>query len=352
MTRHFEPYYLPERKPRIGFLGAGWIGCLRLGALLQSGQADVQAIADPSRESRERAQQLAPNASVIENAEELIRLGLDGIVVASPSALHAQHAIAALSRRTAVFCEKPLGRTLAETRIVVETARSMDSLLAIDFAYRFTTGMADLRALVRTGALGKIYATDLTFHNSYGPDKAWFYDPRLSGGGCVIDLGIHLIDAALWTLDFPAVTAVKSYLYSQGTLLRNPMWNAIEDYATATAELQSETVLRLACSWRLPIGEDALIQVILHGTKGSAEFRNVGGSFFDFRADLYQGRDRRELCSPPDEWSGRAVIDWARRLSVNPRFDSEVETVLKVADVIDSIYGRESEDDIGRLASS
>ena len=53
MTRHLEPYYLPERKPRIGFLGAGWIGCLRLEALLQSGQADVQAIADPSRESRE-----------------------------------------------------------------------------------------------------------------------------------------------------------------------------------------------------------------------------------------------------------------------------------------------------------
>lgn len=352
MTTRLQANYLSEGKPRVGFLGAGWIGCLRLRALLESDVVEIEAIADPSQESRERAQQLAPNASVVESAEELIRLALDGVVVASPSAFHAEHALAALSHGSAVFCEKPLGRTSAETRLVVETAKSVDRLLAIDFAYRFTTAMADLHTLVRAGVLGRIYAADLIFHNAYGPDKAWFYDPALSGGGCVIDLGIHLIDAALWMLDFPAVTEVKSDLFSRGRRLRGPVWNVIEDYATATVELESEAVLRLACSWHLPIGEDALIQVTLHGTKGSAEFRNIDGSFFDFRTDLYEGRKRRRISSPPDEWGGRAIVTWARRLSLNARFDAAVQDVLRVSNVIDSIYGRRSGEEIDQLELS
>jgi predicted dehydrogenase len=48
-----------------------------------------------------------------------------------------------------------------------------------------------------------VFAVDLVFHNAYGPDKPWFYDPELSGGGCVMDLGVHLVDLALWSLDFP-----------------------------------------------------------------------------------------------------------------------------------------------------
>ena len=50
-----------------------------------------------------------------------------------------------------------------------------------------------------------MYAVELAFHNAYGPDKEWFYDRRVSGGGCVVDLGVHLIDLALWTLGFPDV---------------------------------------------------------------------------------------------------------------------------------------------------
>jgi predicted dehydrogenase len=48
-----------------------------------------------------------------------------------------------------------------------------------------------------------VRAVDLTFHNAYGPDKPWFYDPAQSGGGCVMDLGVHLVDLALWTLGWP-----------------------------------------------------------------------------------------------------------------------------------------------------
>jgi predicted dehydrogenase len=328
------------RKPRVGFLGAGWIGRMRLQSLVNSGTAEISAVADPSPQALSQARQIAPQALPADDLDELLEMGLDGVVIATPSALHAEQARAALRRGCAVFCEKPLACTAAETRNVVETARRMDRLLAVDFAYRFTAGMNAIRDLIRRGELGDIYTADLTFHNSYGPDKDWFYDPRLSGGGCVIDLGIHLIDAALWMLDFPPVKGVSSHLFERGRPLRPPVVNTIEDYAAATVELECGTALRLACSWRLPIGSDAFIQASFHGTKAGAELRNVSGSFYDFRADLYQGRERRQLCAPPDGWGGRALTQWARRLSSGDRFDPAAEGFVVVAEIVDAVYGR------------
>src|SRR5690606_2112222 len=123
----------------------------------------------------------------------------DGVVIATPSALHAEQSIAALNMGKAVFCQKPLGRNAAETRAVVEAARKNNLLLGVDLCYRHTC-FRRIHDIIQSGELGHIYATELTFHNAWGPGKEWFYDPKRSGGGCVVDLGIHLIDLALWTL--------------------------------------------------------------------------------------------------------------------------------------------------------
>src|SRR5690606_4534507 len=128
-------------------------------------------------------------AELADSIEALLEADLDGVVVATPSALHAEQSIRALERGMAVFCQKPLGRTAAETRRVVDAARGADLLLGVDFSYRHTAAVISLRDLVTAGSLGRIYAVDLTFHNAYGPDKEWFRDPALSGGGCVMDLG-------------------------------------------------------------------------------------------------------------------------------------------------------------------
>ncbi len=120
------------------------------------------------------------------------------------------------SQRKAVFCQKPLGRSTDEVRQVVEAARQTDRLLGVDLSYRYTQGLQQIRDLVRSGELGHIHAADLTFHNAYGPDKDWFYDKARAGGGCVVDLGVHLVDAVLWILDFPEVIKVSSALYAGG----------------------------------------------------------------------------------------------------------------------------------------
>ncbi|HEU4698791.1 MAG TPA: Gfo/Idh/MocA family oxidoreductase [Gemmatimonadales bacterium] len=334
----------PVARPRLGFLGVGWIGRHRMEAIARSGAAEVAAIADPSAENAAAARAAlgdrARSVAVLDSLDALLDAGLDGLVIATPSALHAEQSIAALERGLAVFCQKPLGRTEPEVRAVVDAARRADRLLGVDLSYRFTEALQRLRALVRAGELGRVYAADVVFHNAYGPDKAWFYDPALSGGGCVMDLGIHLVDLALWVLDFPAVEHVTSRLYAKGEPLAGRR-DRVEDYAVARLDLAGGASVRLACSWNLPAGADAVIEASFFGTAGGASLRNANGSFYDFHAERFRGTSRETLCGPPDEWGGRAAVDWARRLASGARFDPAAERLVEVARTLDRIYAYE-----------
>lgn len=332
-------------RPRLGFLGVGWIGRHRMEAIAQSGLAEIAAIADASHDV---AAQAAATISTVPGAfdvalmtsfEELLEARLDGIVIATPSALHAAQAIAALKRGLHVFCQKPLARNAEETRRVVAAARAADRLLAVDLSYRFINGMEMIRQLIQSGELGEVFAVDLVFHNAYGPDKAWFYDPRLSGGGCVIDLGSHLVDLALWALDFPRVQHVASRLFAQGRPLTNHE-SQVEDFAAALITLASGTCVQLACSWKLPAGRDAVIAASFYGTRGGAALRNVNGSFYDFVAERFNGTSRQTLSEPPDDWGGRAAVNWASRVAAGEGFDPAAEHLIDVAATLDAIYGR------------
>jgi predicted dehydrogenase len=280
-----------------------------------------------------------PGVRVLDSLDELLDAGLDGVVIATPSALHAEQAVRALERGVAVFCQKPLARTAVETRRVIAAAKAADRLLDVDLSYRHVAGMQRIRERIAAGALGRVYAVDLVFHNAYGPDKPWFRDVSLSGGGCVMDLGSHLVDLALWCLDFPPVVDVRSRLYRQGELLgRDP--DVVEDYATAEIMLATGVVVRLACSWNLHAGQDAAIAAEFHGSAGGAALRNVNGSFYDFVADEFRATSRSALAVPPDAWGGRALVAWTDRLARGVRFDPACERHATVAAVLDGIYGR------------
>ena len=326
-------------RPRVGFLGVGWVGRHRMEAILATGAVEVAGIADASAEMAAAAATLAPGARLVSTLDELLDLGLDAVVIATPSALHAAQSIRALECGAAVFCQKPLGRTAAEARAAVDAARAADRLLCVDLSYRFTEGMRRIREIVRAGGLGRVYAVDLVFHNAYGPDKPWFYDPALAGGGCVMDLGVHLVDLALWTLDWPEVAGVSARLLAGGEPLGRRV-DAVEDYGLATLELATGTVVQLACSWRLQAGRDAIISAAFYGTEGGARLANVAGSFYDFKAERYRGTARETLSGPPDAWGGRAAAGFATRLAAGERFDAAAEQLVAVARVLDRIYGR------------
>jgi predicted dehydrogenase len=325
--------------PRLGFAGVGWIGRHRLAAIARERVAEISAIYDPASSSVEQAAKLAPEAVKVRRFDDLLKEDLDGIVIATPNAYHAEQSIAALEAGKAVFCQKPLARNSAETQRVIAAAFAADRLLGVDLSYRHTTGMRLIRELIRGDSLGDIYAIEAVFHNAYGPDKPWFYDPRLSGGGCLLDLGIHLVDLGLWCLGYPEVRGAAGQLLSGGRPW-NPSRGGIEDYASAQLTLANGTAFHLATSWKAPCGTDARIELTFFGTKGGASFRNVNGSFYDFTAErLRLDRTRELLTADPEEWGGRAAAAWARRLALSPAFDPDVAWIQTAARVIDEIYG-------------
>ncbi len=152
-------------------------------------------------------------------------------------------------------------------------------------------------------------------------------------------MGIHLVDLALWMLDFPTVENVTSSLYAGGKPL-NGRADTVEDYAAASVELGSGATVQLACSWRLQAGREAIIEASFYGTQGGAALRNVKGSFYDFTVERFRGTSSEVLSSPPDEWGGRAAVDWARRLAAGELYDPSIERIIDVAATLDRIYGR------------
>lgn len=319
---------------RLGFLGTGWIGRHRMEAMLATGAVTAAAVCEPGEAALADALKLAPGAAVAASLEAMLGMELDGIVIATPSALHADQSIAALEAGCAVFCQKPLGRDAREVARVVEAARAADRLLGVDLSYRHLAATRAIRDLLAHGALGRMFAADLVFHNAYGPDKPWFYDRAQSGGGCLIDLGVHLVDLALWLLDFPEVTNLSASLRSGGERLHA---DQVEDYATV-AFRAADVDVRLACSWRLHAGQEAEIGLRLYGTAGGAILRNVGGSFYDFAVDHATGTSHETLVTPPDDWGGRAAAGWARRLAAGERYAAEAEDFVRSAAVLDRAY--------------
>lgn len=334
-----SPMTQDQAIPRVGFLGTGRIGLNRMQSLVDASLVQPVAVSDPSPAMAEAAQALAPAAAIAEGLDDLLEHDLDGVVIATPSALHAKQSIKALDQGMAVFCQKPLGRTKAEVDAVVEAARLADRVLGVDLSYRYTEGMQQIFSLVRSGALGEIFAADLVFHNAYGPDKPWFFDKVLSGGGCVMDLGVHLVDLALWVLDFPSVASVTSNLFKAGKPLPSDSAE-VEDFAVATITLSTGAVVRITTSWHVHAGRHAVIAADFYGTKGGASFSNVDGSFFDFTARHNTGTESKTLASPPDDWSGRAAAAWAASLAKGGRFDPAAHEFSAVADVLDRIYSR------------
>src|SRR5207237_1676008 len=128
----------------------------------------------------------------------------------------------------------PLARTAKESRAVIQAAQEADRLLGVDLSYRFITAVRQVHQIIGQGELGEIFSVEMAFHNGYGPEKAWFYERELSGGGCVLDLGIHLVDLALWNLDFPKVLETTSRLFARGQPLAR---GGVDDYATARMDL-------------------------------------------------------------------------------------------------------------------
>jgi predicted dehydrogenase len=328
----------------IGFVGVGWIGRHRMEAVQSAGAAEVAAIVDPDAGAARDAASATGCDAVFPDLESAISDGgveLDGVVIATPTALHAGQARQALERGIPVVCQKPLGRTGIECRELVHLAREADVALGVDMSYRHAAAVTAALDSLKAGKIGRPHAAELVFHNAYGPDKAWVRDVALAGGGALIDLGCHLIDLARLFLGDLSAAEVQADLFADGEPL-GPDPDRVEDLALAQVRLTDGRVMRVACSWWLPAGTDAVLEASFFGAGRAITVRNVDGSFYDFEALLVEGRRSQRIAGPPDQWGGRALLAWARRLARDRSFDPEVEQLVPVAELIDRIYGRPS----------
>ena len=338
-TLKSKPKAKATAKPRLAFVGMGWIGKNRFESLIRADLMECLGIYDPWLQKMQDDDLLC-QYNKVEDFDDLLKNDeIEGIVVATPNALHAGQCRKALNAGKAVFCQKPLARTAGEVRELLNAATQNDRLLGVDYSYRFTDGIQMISNLIKEEKLGKIFAIETAFHNAYGPDKSWFYDMEKSGGGCLLDLGCHLVDLSMYLLKFPKAQVMKSTRFNKGQLIEKGE-QQVEDYCSASIRTDDGVDINIACSWNLCAGQDADIYFKIYGTEGAAIFENVNGSFYDFKTSFCQGTQREIISSPPDSWGGKAIENWARQLQISNSFHPDALQYLSSSQLIDEIYGR------------
>ena len=327
--------------PRLGFAGLGWIGAQRMQVLAGLDLAEVVAVCDPRQEALDKAcAPLLRKPACCQSFDDLLAQPLDGVVIATPNALHELQSVAAMERGLAVFSQKPLALSQQGTERLLALARKKNLPLGIDWSYRYLAGVPELKQRIRSGELGTITAAELCFHNAYGPHAPWYYDLSRAGGGCLLDLGCHLLDLCHWLIGARDPRDLTARCFRNGERLRPPL-DKPEDFVMAQIDYASGQHVHMSCSWRASAGCGAIIGCRIFGTDGGAEIRNVNGSFYDFEVALNHGAESTLLGAPPDAWPGRALIDWTNRVRSGDGWDAEVAHVATTAEVIDRIYNRD-----------
>jgi len=194
-------------------LRAGIIGC---GGIAQEGHipsllaagVEIGALCD-TNESRaqEVGEKLGVTAVYTDYEQLLTRSDLDLVTIALPNLLHAPAAIAALAAGKHVLCEKPMSVDSAGAAAMVKASHESGKLLSINQHMRFDRTTLAMCEAVASGALGDVYLTDvrLTRQNGIPGYGSWFTNRDLAGRGALFDIGVHMLDLALYVLGFPEV---------------------------------------------------------------------------------------------------------------------------------------------------
>ena len=224
----------------------------------------------------------APGSAVCRDlAEFLAREDVDAVCICTPNNSHAEIALAALRARKHVLCEKPMAISAEDAVRMVETAEQMGVLLTVGHQSRFSPAAQALYRQLREGAFGSLYFARASMVRRMGiPTWGHFFDPAVQGGGCLIDLGTHALDLALWLLnDFSPAYCCAGIFRGPGDSPTpanrwgtwDPAMLRTETGAFGQVVLQSGTVLSLDISWALHVPEDREETVTLCGTAAGAE---------------------------------------------------------------------------------
>jgi predicted dehydrogenase len=195
-------------RPTIGIIGLGNIGRFHADRLVDHGVDLVGA--DIDADARTRFAE-AYATSAYEDIDELFAEA-DGVVVATPNRYHEEYAVAALEAGLDVLLEKPVAHSLESAEEIAATAERSDGFVMTGFENRFTNPVEILKSFQREGRFGAAQHVEANYIRRRGiPGRgSWFTSQTASGGGSLIDIGVHAIDLALYFLDFPEVVEVSA----------------------------------------------------------------------------------------------------------------------------------------------
>ncbi|MEU7865143.1 Gfo/Idh/MocA family oxidoreductase, partial [Nonomuraea sp. NPDC049141] len=208
---------------------------------------------------------------------------IDAVSICTWNDSHAEIATAALDAGKHVLVEKPLSRTAGETEALVEAVERSGRHLEVGFVRRFGANAKVLKSFVDSGLLGDVYHARATNIRRLGNPGGWFADHKRSGGGPLIDIGVHVLDLCWYFMGTPRAVTVSAVTHARlgnranvTSLSRykvadyDPTRSDVEDFAAAFIRFDNGASLTLETSYSLHALEDRL-EVAVFGERGGAE---------------------------------------------------------------------------------
>ncbi|MCK5812409.1 MAG: Gfo/Idh/MocA family oxidoreductase [Clostridiales bacterium] len=301
----------------IGIIGCGNISNVHMKSYMNNPNVKVIAVCDINNERAKKYSEKYDVPNYYDNHHDLLKnIDVDAVSVCTWNNSHAEITIDALNSKKHVLCEKPLAMNTKEAMAMENAAKVNNKLLMVGFVRRFGRNASILKDFANKGFLGDIYYAKTGCLRRNGNPTGWFSDITKSGGGPLIDLGVHMIDLCRYIMGKPmAVKAFGVTNNSLGPRLDVKMVNRyspvdkgtlsnVEDFAKAMVTFENGAVLSIEVSFSMHIKEDYLY-CELYGTKAGAtiepEFEiisNINGYNVDitpkytkeksFFADIFQ----------------------------------------------------------------
>lgn len=262
-----------QSKARIGIIGAGFMGTVHAGCYARAANATIAMIASRSEDkARGAAERFGADAWTSDWRQLVWNDAVDAVDITAPNHLHHEIAMAAIAARKPFLVEKPLAMTTVEADEIVGQAHAQGISAVYGENMRFSPAAIQARSIIDQGGIGSIILMRSTeIHN--GPFHSdWFWDAKSSGGGAVIDMGIH----GLFLLEWLAGCRAKRVYAETGTLKwTEQCQNGAEDSAFVTLRFENGAIAELLNSWAIAGGRD--VRAEIYGTRGTIHLDKARG---------------------------------------------------------------------------
>ncbi len=345
---------------RAGVVGLGWAGQQHMAAYARHPDVELVAIAgleDGPRRTLGESLGVPVEGRYRGYAEMIDSAGLDVVSVATPTALHAPVAVAALRAGVHVLSEKPMAENAERAAEMVAAARANDRVLDVSFNHRRRGDVKALKQLVDDGLLGEIYYAKAGWLRRSGIPGlgTWFTRQALAGGGPMMDIGVHMLDMALHLMGEPGAETVSAATYAEfgprgrgGSATRaaatpdasGTVPYEVEDLSTAFVRLAGGATLLLEASWASYVERDSLY-VVLYGSEGGAVLGSPEVWNTSRLTVLSEVRGIPALLTPdlpPDGHHGEAVDDFVAKVQAPDRSGLHGDQLLTRSRIVDAAY--------------